>query len=56
LFTLVSSAFLQRLLGNMGIEVATQLLGLILTAIGIQFILNGLANATIGLINPVVAR
>jgi multiple antibiotic resistance protein len=56
LFTLLSSAFLQRLLGNMGMEVATRLLGLILAAIGIQFILNGLANATIGLINPVVAR
>jgi multiple antibiotic resistance protein len=56
LFTLLSSAFLQRLLGNMGMEVATRLLGMILTAIGIQFILNGLANATIGLINPVVAR
>jgi multiple antibiotic resistance protein len=56
LFVLLSSDFLQRLLGSMGMEVATRLLGLILSAIGIQFILNGLANATIGLINPIVAR
>jgi multiple antibiotic resistance protein len=56
LFVLLSSDFLQRLLGSMGMEVATRLLGLILSAIGIQFILNGLANATIGLINPAIAR
>jgi small neutral amino acid transporter SnatA (MarC family) len=44
------------LLGEMGIEIATRLLGLILAAIGVQFILNGLANATVGLINPEVTR
>ncbi len=56
LVTLLASDFIQRLLGHMGMEVATRLLGLVLGAIGIQFILDGLVNATIGLINPLVAR
>lgn len=47
---------IQRFLGPLGLEISTRLLGLILTAIGIQFILNGLANATVGIINPDVAR
>jgi multiple antibiotic resistance protein len=56
LITLLSSGPIQRLLGNIGMEVATRLLGLVLAAIGVQFILNGLANATLGWINPTVAR
>ena len=56
LFTLLSADLIQRLLGNVGMDVATRLLGLVLAAIGIQFMLNGLANATIGLINPAVAH
>jgi multiple antibiotic resistance protein len=56
LFTLLSSGLIQRLLGNIGMEVATRLLGLVLAAIGVQFMLNGLANATLGLINPTIAH
>ena len=56
LLILLSADRIQRLLGEMGIEIATRLLGLILAAIGVQFILNGLANATFGLINPEVTR
>jgi multiple antibiotic resistance protein len=56
LITLLSSGPIHRLLGNIGMEVATRLLGLVLAAIGIQFILNGLANATLGLINPAIAH
>ncbi|KAF3884314.1 MULTISPECIES: hypothetical protein [Nostocales] len=37
-------------------EIATRLLGLVLAALGVQFMLNGLANATIGLMNLEVAR
>jgi MarC family membrane protein len=54
LLTLLMADRIQRLLGAVGIEIATRLLGLILAAIGVQFILNGLGNATVGLIKPEV--
>ncbi len=52
LVTLLLSDLIQRFLGAMGIQIATRLLGLVLAAIGIQFILDGLGRATLGLINP----
>jgi multiple antibiotic resistance protein len=56
LLTLLMADRIQSLLGAIGIEIATRLLGLVLAAIGVQFILNGLATATVGLINPEVTR
>ncbi len=56
LFVLLVADRIQGFLGAMGIEIATRLFGLILAAIGVQFILNGLADATVGLINPEIAR
>jgi multiple antibiotic resistance protein len=56
LLVLLIANRLQSFLGTIGIEIATRLFGLILTAIGMQFILNGLAKATIGLINPAVVH
>lgn len=56
LFVLLIADRIQSFLGAMGIEIATRLFGLILAAIGVQFILNGLADATVGLINPEIAR
>lgn len=56
LLTLLMADRIQRLLGAIGIEIATRLLGLVLAAIGVQFVLNGLATATVGVINPEVAR
>jgi multiple antibiotic resistance protein len=56
LLTLLMADRIQRLMGAIGIEIATRLLGLVLAAIGVQFILNGLATATVSLINPEVAR
>jgi multiple antibiotic resistance protein len=38
----LSSGFLERLLGHTGIEVATRLLGMLLAALSIQFMINGL--------------
>ncbi len=49
---LLSGGALQRLLGQTGLDIATRLLGLLLTAIGVQFILGGLADATLNVINP----
>lgn len=54
--TLPIAIWIQCGLGTMGMEIATRLLGLVLAALGVQFMLNGLANATIGLMNLEVAR
>jgi MarC family membrane protein len=43
---------LRRFLGELGVDVATRLLGMILAAIGIQFILGGLADSTMNFIQP----
>jgi multiple antibiotic resistance protein len=40
-----------RLLGETGIRILTRLIGLRLTAIAVQFMLNGLAD--VGLVKPV---
>ncbi|OUC14845.1 MAG: hypothetical protein B0A82_11050 [Alkalinema sp. CACIAM 70d] len=55
LFTLVilmSSLWMRRVLGKSGLDIATRILGLFLAAIGVQFILSGLAAATINFISP----
>jgi MarC family membrane protein len=49
---LAGSHWFQRLLGDFGLEIITRLLGVILGAIGVQFILGGLADSTVNLINP----
>ncbi|OKH43750.1 antibiotic resistance protein MarC [Calothrix sp. HK-06] len=49
---LLSSNRIQKVLGGVGLDVATRLLGLILSAIGVQLILSGLGDATINLIKP----
>jgi len=41
-----------RLLGNMGLDIAARLMGLILAAMGIQFMLAGLADVTLNWIDP----
>ncbi len=40
------------LLGENGLEISSRLLGLVLAAIGIQFLLSGLGAATLNFINP----
>ena len=42
----LSAGFLERLLGHTGIEVATRLLGMLLAALSIQFMINGLNSIT----------
>jgi len=41
-----------RILGTMGLDIAARLMGLILAAMGIQFMLAGLAEVTTGWIDP----
>jgi multiple antibiotic resistance protein len=42
----LSAGFLERLIGHTGIEVATRLLGMLLAALSIQFMINGLNSIT----------
>mgnify|MGYP005988742141 CR=1 FL=1 len=48
---LLLSERIGRVLGPMGLDIAARILGLILTAIGIQFMLSGLEEVTNGFIN-----
>jgi MarC family membrane protein len=56
LVALLLAAPIKRLLGQTGLDIATRILGLLLAAIGVQFILAGLAEATVNFINPSVMR
>lgn len=56
LLCLLSAEFIKKLIGETGLDIATRILGLLLAAIGVQFILGGLADATIDLINPAVTH
>ena len=48
---LLTSKAIGRVLGDMGLDIAARLMGLVLAAMGIQFILAGLAAVTNGLID-----
>ena len=41
---MTAAPYLQRLIGRTGIHVITRLLGIILAALAVQFVLNGLAG------------
>ena len=43
---MMAAPFLQRVVGKTGIHVITRLLGIILAALAVQFVLNGLAETT----------
>jgi MarC family membrane protein len=44
----------QKMLGNTGLDIATRILGLFLAAMGVQFMIDGVAAITVDLIKPVV--
>jgi multiple antibiotic resistance protein len=57
LFTLVillSGGFLRRLLGDVGLSIATRILGLLVASIGVQFVIAGLTNVIVNSIVPAV--
>lgn len=56
LVCLLASEWIKGLIGEVGLDIATRILGLLLAAIGVQFILGGLAEATINFINPEVTH
>ena len=56
LVILLAGRWIGRLLGKQGLDIATRILGLILCAIAIQFILAGIGGATLDIINPDILK
>ena len=56
LVLLLLGRVLQRLLGNVGLSIATRILGLLVASIGIQFVITGLSNVVIHSIAPAVLQ
>ncbi|HWQ66849.1 MAG TPA: MarC family protein [Methanospirillum sp.] len=50
----LASDMIGKMLGTQGIEILVRLMGLILAAIAIQLLLEGIGGATVGIINPVI--
>ena len=53
---LLSGRFLQRLLGDVGLGIVTRILGLLVAAIGMQFLVTGTSNVIVHTIAPAVLR
>jgi multiple antibiotic resistance protein len=51
----LATPLITRILGKIGLTVVVRVLGLVLSALAIQFVLTGLAQSTVGLIRPEVA-
>jgi small neutral amino acid transporter SnatA (MarC family) len=54
LVILLSGRFLRRLLGDVGLSIATRILGLLVASIGVQFVIAGLTNVIVDSIAPAV--
>jgi MarC family membrane protein len=52
LLILLSGRFLRRLLGDVGLSIATRILGLLVASIGVQFVIAGLTNVIVHSIAP----
>ena len=51
---LLSGGFLRKLLGDVGLSIATRILGLLVASIGVQFVIAGLTNVIVNSIVPAV--
>jgi MarC family membrane protein len=54
LVILLSGGFLRRLLGDVGLNIATRILGLLVAAIGVEFMIAGLTSVIVHSIVPAV--
>ena len=54
LVILLSARYLRRLLGDVGLNIATRILGLLVASIGVQFVIAGLTNVIVHSIAPEV--
>lgn len=55
LLAFLATPLISRLLGRIGLTIIVRVLGLILCAMAVQFILSGLADSTLGFIDPKAA-
>jgi multiple antibiotic resistance protein len=53
---LLSGGFLRKLLGDVGLSIATRILGLLVASIGVQFVIAGLTNVIVHSIAPAVLQ
>ena len=56
LVILLSGRVLRRLLGDVGLNILTRILGLLVASIGMQFVVTGLSNVIIHSIAPAVLK
>ena len=56
LVILFSGRFLRRLLGDVGLSIATRILGLLVASIGVQFMITGLTNVIVHSIAPALSQ
>jgi multiple antibiotic resistance protein len=56
LMSFLATPVITRLLGRIGLTIVVRVLGLILCALAVQFVLAGLAESTMGFINPKAAN
>ena len=56
LVILLLGRVLRRLLGDIGLSIATRILGLLVASIGIQFVITGLSNVVVHSIAPAVLQ
>ena len=56
LVILLSGRVLRRLLGDVGLSIATRILGLLVASIGMQFVITGLSNVVVHSIAPAVLQ
>ena len=56
LVILLSGRFLRKLLGDVGLTIATRILGLLVASIGVQFVITGLTNVIVHSIAPAVLQ
>src|SRR5262249_9570964 len=55
LLSFLATPLISRLLGRIGLTIVVRVLGLILCAMAVQFVLGGIADATAGLVRPEAA-
>jgi multiple antibiotic resistance protein len=56
LVILLSAGFLRRLLGDIGLNIATRILGLLVASIGVEFVIAGLTNVIVHSIVPAALK
>jgi len=56
LVVFLSGQWLKRILGDVGLSIATRILGLLVAAMGVQFITSGVTNVIVHTIAPQIAK